>query len=680
MNAGRYSCDGELQGALFGMRREYYSDAIAAFFEKSPREILGELVQSGGVAGASIETTQTDAWLEQISILKSSLSAYRDSGKLYFEYSIPRLGKRIDVVAIIGPAIFVLEFKVGEKEFTSHAIDQVCDYALDLKNFHESSHDRLIAPVLIATKAKNVVPFVATTLQQDQLLLPIRSTAETLSDVIRDVLLFSDGVAINPREWEQGRYCPTPTIIEAAMALYSGHSVADISRSDASAINLTQTSEAISQIIHSSKESSHKSICFVTGVPGAGKTLVGLNIATQHIDKRNDLYSVFLSGNGPLVAILREALTRDKVRSEKERGRKMKKGVAMSEVKMFIQNVHHFRDECLIDVARPPIEHVALFDEAQRAWNLEQTTNFMLRKKKRPHFDQSEPEFLISCLDRHQDWAVVVCLVGGGQEINTGEAGISEWIDALMRSFPDWHIYVSSRLTESEYGAGRVLSVIESRPNVVVRDELHLAVSMRSFRAEHVSLLVKQLLDLDADARQTLLQITGRFPVVITRDLRKAKRWLKEHARGSERYGIVVSSQAQRLKPHAIDVKSPMDPIHWFLDGKDDVRSSYYLEDVATEFHVQGLEVDWACVVWDADFRHSDIGWEHWSFCGDRWNHIKKLERQTYLKNAYRVLLTRARQGMVIVVPEGDAADRTREQAFYDPTFDYLRSIGFTTI
>jgi len=401
MNAGRYSCDGELQGALFGMRREYYSDAIAAFFEKSPREILGELVQSGGVAGASIETTQTDAWLEQISILKSSLSAYRDSGKLYFEYSIPRLGKRIDVVAIIGPAIFVLEFKVGEKEFTSHAIDQVCDYALDLKNFHESSHDRLIAPVLIATKAKNVVPFVATTLQQDQLLLPIRSTAETLSDVIRDVLLFSDGVAINPREWEQGRYCPTPTIIEAAMALYSGHSVADISRSDASAINLTQTSEAISQIIHSSKESSHKSICFVTGVPGAGKTLVGLNIATQHIDKRNDLYSVFLSGNGPLVAILREALTRDKVRSEKERGRKMKKGVAMSEVKMFIQNVHHFRDECLIDVARPPIEHVALFDEAQRAWNLEQTTNFMLRKKKRPNFDQSEPEFLISCLDRH---------------------------------------------------------------------------------------------------------------------------------------------------------------------------------------------------------------------------------------------------------------------------------------
>jgi len=406
-----------------------------------------------------------------------------------------------------------------------------------------------------------------------------------------------------------------------------------------------------------------------------------LNIATTHIDVLSELYSVYLSGNGPLVDILREALARDKVRLVKERGGSLKKGVAMSEVKAFIQNVHHFRDECLIDEKSPPIEHVALFDEAQRAWNVEQTSSFMRRKKNKPNFNHSEPEFLISCLDLHLDWAVIVCLVGGGQEINTGEAGIGEWLESLNRSFPEWHIYISSRLTDSEYGAGGVLKTLALRPNVVYKDELHLAVSMRSFRAEHVSLLIKQILDLSADeAHATLEKVKVNYPVVITRDLGKAKQWLKKQARGSERYGIVVSSQAERLKPYAIDVKSTISPIHWFLDGKEDVRSSYYLEDVATEFDVQGLELDWACVTWDADFRYSKNGWEHRSFCGDRWNNIKKPERKNYLKNAYRVLLTRARQGMVIVVPSGDIEDPTRLPEFYNSTFEYLKEIGFSEI
>jgi hypothetical protein len=352
----------------------------------------------------------------------------------------------------------------------------------------------------------------------------------------------------------------------------------------------------------------------------------------------------------------------------------------MSEVKAFIQNVHHFRDECIIDSGPPP-EHVALFDEAQRAWNLAQTASFMLRKKKTPNFKVSEPEFLISCLDRHDDWAVVVCLVGGGQEINTGEAGISEWIDALNRSFPNWRVYISARLSDSEYAAGHALEALHSRPHVTIRDELHLAVSMRSFRAENVSLLVKQLLDLEAEqARATLANIRERYPIVLTRDLVKAKHWLRERARGTERYGIVVSSQAERLKPHAIDVKSPMNPVHWFLDGSEDVRSSYYLEAVATEFDVQGLEVDWACVTWDADFRYTPKGWEHKSFRGDRWNRINKPERRLYQKNAYRVLLTRARQGMIIVIPRGDPDDPTRKPEFYDPTYEYLREVGLITI
>ncbi len=657
------------------MGRAYYSDSIANFLISDPDRLLGILERRNEF---SLELNQRDAWLEEIQILQSVLKPYQ--GGVYFEYSIPRLGQRIDVVLLIGPAIFVLEFKVGEKEFPSYAIDQVWDYALDLKNFHETSHDRFIAPILIATEAEAAALCIAPTPKHPDLLFPIKSNVHLLGNAIGQVLKCAKGENIDPKEWEVGRYCPTPTIIEAALALYRGHSVEEISRNDAAAINLTKTTDCISSIISEAKRESHKAICFVTGVPGAGKTLVWLNIATTHMDKSNDLYSVFLSGNGPLVAILREALARDKVRREGERGIKIRKREALSEVKAFVQNVHNFRDEYL-DTTQVPVEHVALFDEAQRAWNADQTSNFMRRKKHIHGFNCSEPEFLISCLNRHTDWAVIVCLVGGGQEINTGEAGITEWIKALNRSFPDWHICISPRLTDSEYGAGSILDSLATRPHVRWYEELHLAVSMRSFRAEKVSNLVKQILDLNAEeARKTLESVAANYPIVITRDLSKAKHWLRSQAGGSERYGIVVSSQAQRLKPHAIDVKTPVDPIHWFLDGKEDVRSSYYLEDVATEFHVQGLELDWACVTWDADFRYTGNEWDHWSFCGDRWNRIKKRERQIYLKNAYRVLLTRARQGMVIVVPPGDLEDATRNPAFYDPTFQYLKSIGFAVL
>lgn len=654
------------------MTRAYYAASIECFVKTSTTEILGSLTLENDFA---LIQTQRDAWIAQIEILQATLS--RHTGSVYFEYSIPRMGRRIDVVAVIKSVIFVMEFKVGESEFTSHAIDQVFDYALDLKNFHESSHAQFIAPVLIATKATNALPIVSSTPQNDHLLFPIKTDVQQLGDVIELTLSFAEGSDVDIAAWEQGRYCPTPTIIEAAMALYNNHSVTEITRSDAGATNLSLTSKAVSKIISDSKAHSKKSICLVTGVPGAGKTLVGLDVATQHINADDQLYSVYLSGNGPLVKILCEALARDRVRRATEMGKKERIGVARSDVKAFIQNVHHFRDDCLIDLSAPPVEHVAIFDEAQRAWNLEQTSSFMARKKNKPNFNQSEPEFLISCMDRHPDWAVIVCLIGGGQEINTGEAGIGEWITAITRSFPDWHLYVSSRLTDSEYNAAETLEALSNFPHVTYQDSLHLAVSMRSFRAEDVSLLIKQMLDLDVGAHETLNRVRRQYPIVITRDLATAKQWLKQQARGTERYGMVVSSQAERLKPHAIDVKSPMDPVHWFLDGKEDVRSSFYLEDVATEFHVQGLELDWACVIWDADFRYGEKGWSHHSFCGDRWNKINKAERKQYLKNAYRVLLTRARQGMVIVVPEGDSQDATRQSSYYDETYRYLKQIGF---
>ena len=376
-----------------------------------------------------------------------------------------------------------------------------------------------------------------------------------------------------------------------------------------------------------------------------------------------------------------EALARDKVRVEKQRGRRVTKKSVLSEVKEFVQNVHHFRNDCVEDPGAP-IEHVALFDEAQRAWNLAQTVRFM-RRMGHTYFNRSEPEFLISCMDRHPDWAVIVCLVGGGQEINTGEAGISEWIDSVIRGYPKWDVYVSSKLTDSEYASGEALAKLRQSPlNVAYKDQLHLRVSMRSFRAENVSNLVKEILDRDTQrARETLKEVTEKgYPIFISRDLHKAKEWLRQKAQGTERYGLVVSSQAERLKPYAIDVRYDIDPIHWFLDGKQDVRSSYYLEDVATEFHIQGLELDWACVAWDADFRYTPEGWENWSFCGEKWQHIHKPERKQYQKNAYRVLLTRARQGMVIVVPEGDPEDHTRLPEFYNSTYNYLKQIGFLEI
>ncbi len=590
------------------------------------------------------------------------------------------MGKRIDVVLLIESVIFVLEFKVGEKVYHSHSIDQVFDYALDLKNFHEESHERYIAPILISTQAKKVKTKIAITPHNDKLLYPIRSNVDALQEIIQEVLDHCKDPKIDVQKWESSRYSPSPTIIEAAMALYSGHSVTEISRTDASAKNLTKTSGTISKVIREAKEKSKKVICFVTGVPGAGKTLVGLDIATKHIDKNSELYSVFLSGNGPLVDILREALTRDKYEREKSLGNKPKKGEIMSRVKLFIQNVHHFRDDCLKEEDEPPIEHVAIFDEAQRAWNKEQTVNFMRIKKGKKDFQYSEPEFLISCLDRHTDWAVIVCLVGGGQEINTGEAGISEWIESVLRSFPHWNLYISSKLSDSEFSAKEILEKLNTFPQHKYKDELHLSVSMRSYRAENVSLLVKQILDIEPEKAKETLSNIKQFPIVITRNLSKAKEWLKEQARGTERYGIVASARAERLKPHAIHVKAPIDPIHWFLDGKEDIRSSYYLEDIATEYKVQGLELDWVCVSWDADFRYTKDGWEHCSFVGSKWNKINKAERQIYLKNAYRVLLTRARQGIVIFIPYGDKEDPTRKADFYDPTFEYLKSIGFLII
>ena len=652
----------------------YYAADVATFIGTTSDAILGGITANSAFA---VDPAQRDAWVIQIEVLKPALIGVE--GTIFLEFNVPRIGSRIDAVLISGPAIFVIEFKVGETDFKRDNLNQVWDYALDLKNFHKASHHAPIIPILVATHApqsETVLPAPPA----DDVYPPIRCNSEGLRHLIRAGLARAVGNGLDAIEWGNSPYQPTPTIIEAAQTLYAQHSVEAIARHDAGARNLNVTSQRIEELVEEARQKKRKIIVFVTGVPGAGKTLVGLNVATKKRDQLQPTHAVFLSGNGPLVEVLREALTRDEVARLRKRLDKTRKGVVKQKVKAFIQNVHHFRDDGLRDSVAPN-DHVVIFDEAQRAWNREMTSSFMLRKKKRVGFNQSEPEFLISYLDRHEDWAVVICLVGGGQEINRGEAGISAWLDAIKTRFPKWYVYVSPDLTDSEYAAGHALDTLTGRANVVEDDSLHLAVSMRSFRAENVSSFVKAVLDCESGkAREILLSMSSRYPIALTRDLDKAKEWIRTHARGSERFGLVASSGAQRLKPHAIDVRVEINPIHWFLNDSEDTRSSFYMEDAATEFQVQGLELDWVCMTWDADLRFAQSDWNYHSFVGSKWTSIHKADRRQYLRNAYRVLLTRARQGMVIFVPTGDSSDPTRTPAYYDSTFEYLAGIGIPVL
>ena len=653
------------------MKRSYFSDYTSNFLTTDESSILGELVRSHTF---NLNELQRNSWIKEISILKLSLEDHYNS-YICLEYSIPRMGKRADAILLVNNVVVILEFKVGSNTYNGGDLDQVLDYALDLKNFHEQSHDKVILPVLVATNGPDENNYLKK--YDDDIYLPIKLNQHNLSEVFHFVnRINSSNEIIDPIEWIKSIYKPTPTIIQAAQALYTGHNVSEISRSDSHAFNLDATAKEIFNVIEYSKMNKKKSICFITGVPGAGKTLAGLNIAnyTQNTDTYEE-NAVFLSGNGPLVTVLQEALARDDVFSNLEQGNNIRKTEALNKSKAFIQNIHHFRDEYLRD-ENAPIERVVIFDEAQRAWTKEQTASFMKQRKGIDNFNMSEPEFLIGVMDRHDDWAVIICLIGGGQEINKGEAGLPEWFTALKENYQNWKIWVSAELNDFEYNMGEDLYADLNHGVLEEKEKLHLSVSVRSFRSEKVSEFVKTLLDCDANASSLIDQLNGKYPIAITRSFDLAKSWLKEKSRGTERIGILASSGGVRLKPHGINAKNDIDPRHWFLNGKNDVRSSFYLEDVATEFDIQGLELDWTCVCWDADLRFTNNGWDYKEFRGTSWNNINDESRKLYLKNSYRVLLTRARQGMIIFVPYGDKKDFTRVPKYYDSIYNYLKNIG----
>ena len=633
------------------------------------------------------------------------------------------------MVLLLEGIIFCLEFKVGESRILETDVDQVLDYALDLKYFHKLSRDNLIVPILIATQYQSASSELKMSVYDDRVVNPLVTGETDLSNLIVEVLKrFPNEPAVNPN-WIISPYAPTPTIIEAAKTLYENHSVENITRHEADNVATDRTISYILDVIQQSKTQQKKSICFVTGVPGAGKTLVGLDVAIKQSYQGNkeavkDEGAVYLSGNGPLVAVLTEALAQDNYKKSRENGEKKKLSESRREVAKSIQMIHRYRDNMMAKIKNPvengileidptkavkmekagfgEVEHVAIFDEAQRSWTHKRLADYLRRggtygnKLKVPNFPLSEAAFLIWSLDQREDWATIICLVGGGQEINTGEAGISEWIRALNDNFPHWDIYISPQLTQAEYAEGKVNELLKGNPNVTYSECLHLAVSLRSFRAEKLSAFVHALLSFDESAVRLYKEIKDKYPIVLTRDMAKAKKWLHNKVRGTERTGVLVSKESARFKPLSMHILPPGDEnaVHWFLEDKSDTRSSNYLEDAASEIQVQGLELDYTCVLWDADMRCENGTWNFYRFNGQtKWieqtgNTENKQELRKYMLNAYRVLLTRARSGMVICVPTGNAnknasgfwEDSTRLPAYYDGTYQYLKSLGIEEI
>lgn len=709
------------------MSRCLYNSSFTDFLNTDDNTIFGVLCDR--YHGEALTTTR-EAWKSEISIMKDILVRFANKdGQIIFEYDIPRLGKRVDVVLLFEGIVFCVEFKVGESRILESDIDQVLDYALDLKNFHKFSEDRIIAPILVATNYRNSSTNIQMSVYDDRVVNPLVSGKAGVSHLISEVLrCFPNETSVNPN-WIISPYAPTPTIIEAAKTLYENHSVENITRHEADKVSTDKTIEYILDVIQRSKLNQEKSICFVTGVPGAGKTLVGLDVAIkQTYQGQNEPVknegAVYLSGNGPLVAVLTEALAQDNHKKCKAKGEKKKMTDSRREVAKSIQMIHRYRDNMLAKIKNPvengvleidptkavkmesagfgEVEHVAIFDEAQRSWTHKRLADYLKRggtygnKLKVPNFPLSEAAFLIWSLDQREDWATIICLVGGGQEINTGDAGISEWIKALNEQFPHWNVYISPKLTEPEYAEGKVNELLKNNCNVTYSESLHLGVSLRSYRAEKLSAFVHALLSFDENASALYNEIKDKYPIVLTRDMAKARKWLHDKVRGTERTGVLVTKESARFKPLAIHILPSGDEnaVHWFLDDKSDVRSSNYLEDAATEIQVQGLELDYTCLLWDADMRYENGEWRFYRFNGQtKWveqtgGTESKQELMKYMLNAYRVLLTRARAGMVICVPEGNPnknvsgfwEDSTRLPEYYDGTYQYLKSLGIEEI
>lgn len=647
--------------------KAYYCNSIPGFIKDNPDNIVGQLVRHS----FEINKDQSDAWNNQISELQARLEKCGMEGDIIFEYDIVRLGKRIDVILLIRHMVFSLEFKNGKEGYSAQNARQAEDYALDIKNFHKESENLYVCPILIATDAKPYHKEQSLDSYPDKQIHLQRENIETLIPKLTEISnLYGDDGEIDFEKWFNSPYYPTPTIIAAAVEAYSSHNLSQIAQSEAGQDNIDACENEINRIIEWARSYKKKCVCFVTGVPGAGKTLVGLDVVAKNLDKGKENLSVYLSGNGPLVEVLREALKRS-VKADKKWNRETEVSI-----NALIQSSYAFKkDNSKHD--RPTPENILIFDEAQRVWNQQK----MARKHENdPAMSVSEPFLLYSIMDRHQDWAVMICLVGLGQDIYDGEVGINEWFKCGICDYVDWELFYSPEIFSQVEDKNIDREMIESCGRCHQVSELHLKTSIRSFRADKQCQFVDSLLDNNPQETKRIYEmISDKYPVYVTRDIGKAKKWAREQVRGSQRCGILACSSAQRLKPDGIYVPTEIDVKNWFLAPADDLRSSNMLEVVASEFKVQGLELDWTVVCWDADLRRSENGeWDYYNFRGTKWQRRKQEDQKRYLLNSYRVLLTRARQGMVIYVPVGDdpEEDPTRDYEFYDGIYAYLLSCG----
>lgn len=647
--------------------KAYYCNSIPGFIKDNSTSIIGQLVKHS----FEVNKDQSDAWENQVRELQHRLEACGMEGDIIFEYDIVRLGKRIDVILLIRHMVFSLEFKNGKNIFTAQDAQQAEDYAIDIKNFHKESEDLYVCPILIATDA---VPFAkpqSTGCYPDKQVHLQRENIETLIPKITNISeIYGDDGEIDFEKWFNSPYYPTPTIIAAAVEAYSSHNLSEIAQSEAGQANINDCEAKIYEVIDYAEKNKKKCVCFVTGVPGAGKTLVGLDVVAKNLDRGAGSLSVYLSGNGPLVEVLREALKRS-VKANQKLNRETE-----TAINALIQSSYAFKKDNSSH-NHPTAENILVFDEAQRVWNQEK----MRRKHDDPSMAVSEPHLLFSIMDRHQDWAVMICLVGLGQDIYDGEVGINEWFRCGIEDFNNWELFYSPDIFSQVEDKNIDRSLIEGCNRCHQMTQLHLKTSIRSFRADKQCQFVDSLLNNEPDYASSVYdQISQKYPVYITRDYSLAKKWVRNQVRGSQRCGVLACSSAQRLKPEGIYVPTEIDVKNWFLAPSDDLRSSNMLEVVASEFKVQGLEIDWAVVCWDADLRRNQKGtdWDHYTFRGTRWNRRNKPEQKRYLVNSYRVLLTRARQGMIIFVPKGidPEEDPTRDHAYYDGIYKYLLSCG----
>ena len=662
----------------------FYRATIAEFLTHTPFEILGTLQHF--YHHNELQKQQTQAWEIEIKLLKKSfenivlLSPSTAKWSLLLEYPIPRRQKRLDAVLLAEDLIFCLEFKTKDKAHSLQSRRQVEDYALDLRDFHKASRSRTIIPIVVVPQAQSVENShtqFATEPVRDVRQSNATDLTPTLLSVFNDLHQAND-TPINPLDWDTSAYKPVPTIIEAAEALFAGHSVTEIAHTHAGAKNLNETSHRLVEVIQQAQQRSEKVICFVTGVPGAGKTLAGLNVVhNPALRQEGRPAGVFLSGNGPLVKIVSAALSRDHKRRMRETG-------GERTVTTFIQNVHIFVQAALNKPDEPPPEKVVVFDEAQRAWDASQNN-------KKNGTEISEPETMLSIMDRHPDWAVIVALVGGGQEIHNGEAGLLEWGKTLREKFKNWRIVVSPEVLKQDAdNAGHRLFCDENLGSLTIQTEpsLHLKINLRSFRADKIAEWVDAALTGDTIRAASLIPEIRNFPFALSRSLETTRQWLRLHARGQQRAGLVASSGAVRLRADGLELSSGFRQgnrdmyVHWFLAQLPDVRSSNQLEVAASEFECQGLELDWVGLCWGGNFAFDAAknGWQHRYFSGSRWGNVKSEIDQQYLLNAYRVLLTRARRGLILWIPKGDISDQTRTPEYFDSTAEYFIRCGLPMV